>query len=329
MSAAAGERPRVAGPELEWAAIDGVLATLNARGLHDPDRVGEVVALATGVAERLELDEALRADVAKLAALHDVGLIGILDAIVDKPSPLTAEERILLCRHPLIASSMLSSLGDLARLAPYLLHEHEQWDGAGYPDGLTGEEIPLPSRILLACNAYVAMLRPRPDRPALGEETAAAVLARNAGTQFCPRTVRALLDVAHAEPAPAPAPRARRSAPLRRRLGLRGFLAAAVLGAAAGLLWALPVADVGTRCPSGTGHGYCVLQKAWMPALIEVLACILVAVALATLIFVTFPRWRRGELRRHRSPWPDRSDRLLTAASWTLTFDDAHDRRPK
>ncbi len=180
---------------LEWAAIRGLLAALTARGLHDPARRARAGALALLVADGLGLHDAERDDIAELSALHDVGLIGVPDHVVHKPGPLERHERAQLCEHPVIGARIVGSLGGLARLAPLVEHEHEQWDGLGYPHGLAGEDIPLACRVVLACDAYVAMLHPRPDRPALEERVAREVLRRNAGSQFCPRTVEVLLGV--------------------------------------------------------------------------------------------------------------------------------------
>jgi HD-GYP domain-containing protein (c-di-GMP phosphodiesterase class II) len=101
----------------------------------------------------------------------------------------------LVRRHPEVGERTVASVGSLAHLAPAVRAEHERWDGKGYPDGLSGEEIPLASWIVLACDAYHAMTSDRPYREAMGREAAMEELERNAGAQFCPRTVAALLGV--------------------------------------------------------------------------------------------------------------------------------------
>jgi anti-anti-sigma factor len=100
-----------------------------------------------------------------------------------------------------IGERIVSAVPSLAHLAAAVRAEHERWDGNGYPDGLAGREIPVASRICLACDAYHAMVSDRPYRRALGEEIAREELERHAGTQFCPATVRALLDVVARRPA--------------------------------------------------------------------------------------------------------------------------------
>ena len=90
---------------------------------------------------------------------------------------------------------MIAAIPGLRHLAPMVRAEHERWDGKGYPDGVAGEQIPLASRITLACDAYHAMTSDRPYRRALGKEKARAEIADGLGSQFCPAAGRALLAV--------------------------------------------------------------------------------------------------------------------------------------
>jgi len=129
-----------------------------------------------------------------LAALfHNVGTVGVPAALLAHPGELHEEERAILREHPLIGERMLRTLPLLRDAAPIVRHEHERWDGAGYPDGLAGAEIPLASRILLACDVFVAMTSPRPWRPPRSAGAARAELRRVAGAQLDPRVVDALL----------------------------------------------------------------------------------------------------------------------------------------
>jgi HD-GYP domain-containing protein (c-di-GMP phosphodiesterase class II) len=152
------------------------------------------VALARGVAERLGLTDAAVAEVEAVALLHDVGKIGMPDSILRKPGKLDEREWAVVREHPLIGERILRQVPGLDRVARGVRHEHERWDGAGYPDGLTREAIPLPSRITLVCDAYHAMTSDRPYREKMSHESAAAELRGGAGTQFDPAVVRALLD---------------------------------------------------------------------------------------------------------------------------------------
>ena len=167
-------------------------------GLHSQD----VVSLVVGVADRLGLDARTRRDAELAALLHDVGKVHVPNEIINKPGPLTAEERAVVEQHTIDGQAMLEKVGGLLGNVGLLVRScHERWDGAGYPDGLAGEEIPVVSRIVCACDAYSAMTTDRPYRRALGREEAFAELRRCAGTQFDPAVVDALLEVAVARPA--------------------------------------------------------------------------------------------------------------------------------
>jgi diguanylate cyclase (GGDEF)-like protein len=129
-----------------------------------------------------------------LAALfHDVGTVGVPAGLMAKPGRLTDQELAMVHDHPIIGERMLRPLPRLHRAASVVRHEHERFDGRGYPDGLSGEEIPLTSRALLACDAYVAMTSARPFRPAMGYAEALAELRQAAGSQLDPEIVAALL----------------------------------------------------------------------------------------------------------------------------------------
>ncbi len=104
--------------------------------------------------------------------LHDVGKLGIGDAILNKPQALNDAEWELMRMHTIIGEEIVASTKGLAHLAPFIRAEHERWDGKGYPDGLKGEEIPLASRIILVCDTFHAMTSDRPYRKALSVEAA-------------------------------------------------------------------------------------------------------------------------------------------------------------
>jgi diguanylate cyclase (GGDEF)-like protein len=157
-------------------------------GSHS-ERVGE---LAAKVAKRRGLD-AEQVELTRLAgSLHDLGKLAIPEEILRKPGTLTDSERLVLERHPQIGFRMLDSLG-VDPVADLVLHHHERWDGAGYPDGLRGEEIPLGARIIFVTDAYDAMTSDRIYRPKLSSQAALAELERCAGTQFDPGIVAAFV----------------------------------------------------------------------------------------------------------------------------------------
>jgi HD-GYP domain-containing protein (c-di-GMP phosphodiesterase class II) len=133
--------------------------------------------------------------------LHDVGKIGVPDAILNKPAALTDAEYEQMKRHSVLGAEIDAAAG-LPREARWIRHHHERYDGSGYPDRLAGKDIPLQSRIILTADAFEAMTSNRPYRDAPGREFAIAELKRHAGTQFDPRIVQALCRAL--EPSPDP-----------------------------------------------------------------------------------------------------------------------------
>ncbi|HEU0012795.1 MAG TPA: HD domain-containing phosphohydrolase [Longimicrobium sp.] len=147
------------------------------------------------VAERLELADYDSALVCYAALLHDVGKIGVSDGVLHKPGPLLPEEMELMRAHVRVGHDLLCTIPALRAVADVVLHHHEWYDGAGYPDGLRGEQIPMPARIVAAVDAYCAMVTRRSYKEAYTREHARAELLRCAGTQFDPDVVQALLAV--------------------------------------------------------------------------------------------------------------------------------------
>ena len=141
-------------------------------------------------------------DVRYGAAFHDIGKIAVPEAVLNKPGPLTDTERAQVERHVLVGEQILAPVDFLSRVRTIVRHGHERWDGTGYPDRLVGEEIPLGSRIVLACDALDAMTSDRPYREALPRKAARAELRLHAGSQFDPRVVDALLEVLERREAP-------------------------------------------------------------------------------------------------------------------------------
>ena len=134
------------------------------------------------------------------ALLHDLGKLGVADAILEKPGPLTEEEWVVVKRHSEIGAQMIEPLESLSGAVPVVRHHHERPDGTGYPDGLEGEQIPLAARIVAVADAYDVMLRGRlyrPKRLRAKSSPAEALeeLEREAGSQFDPRVVEALRRV--------------------------------------------------------------------------------------------------------------------------------------
>jgi HD-GYP domain-containing protein (c-di-GMP phosphodiesterase class II) len=190
--AAAAETQRLAVAAGNVAAL---VAALQARDGYTEEHSRAVVDLSVAVGREIGLAAGELAELETVALLHDIGKIGVADAVLRKPGRLTAEEEAEMRRHPEIGARIVGSMPGLAALAPAIRAEHERWDGGGYPDGLRGDQIPLASRIVLVCDAYHAMTSDRPYRRSLRAEDARAELRRNAGTQFCPTTIEAALAV--------------------------------------------------------------------------------------------------------------------------------------
>jgi len=158
-------------------------------GSHS-QRVGEYSAR---IARRLGADEPA-VELTRLAGnLHDLGKLAIPEDVLRKPNDLSEVERLMLERHPQIGYRMLESLG-VQPVADWVLHHHERWDGAGYPNRLAGDQIPLGARIIFVADAYDAMTSERAYQPAIPQREALAELERCAGTQFDPAVVKALAE---------------------------------------------------------------------------------------------------------------------------------------
>jgi HD-GYP domain-containing protein (c-di-GMP phosphodiesterase class II) len=165
-----------------------------------------VVELARGVAQELGMDKYELQELEFAALLHDVGKIAIPKEILHKPAKLTESEFEVMKTHTIEGQFMLDRIGGLlGRVGEIVRSCHERWDGKGYPDGLMGEAIPLAARIVFVCDAYNAMTTTRPYRAAMPHEQAVAELVSNAGTQFDPAVVAAMLRVLETGPAEVPA----------------------------------------------------------------------------------------------------------------------------
>jgi hypothetical protein len=166
-----------------------VAARDNETGAHSE----ALVALAQGAGERLRLTPQELTELAAVARLHDVGKIAVPDRILRKPGGLDPDEREIMTRHTLWGEEILEQVPGLERIAKMVRSAHERWDGGGYPDGLSGDGIPLLSRVVFACDAYQAMTSDRPYRAALAPNVAVDELRAGAGGQFDPAVVDALL----------------------------------------------------------------------------------------------------------------------------------------
>jgi HD domain/MASE9 len=181
--------------------IAALSRSMEAKDLYTGGHTERVAAVAVGLGRRLGFrDEELEA-IEIGALLHDIGKIGIPGHVLRKPGKLTADEWELIRTHPVISDYILSELDLHPFVRQCARSSHERIDGAGYPDGLSGEEIPLPARIVLVADALDALTSTRPYRPARPMLGALAEIRVHTGTQFCPRVVDALEELWRKEPA--------------------------------------------------------------------------------------------------------------------------------
>lgn len=178
------------------ATLHALSAALDARDRETEGHSQRVRAYALMLADEMGIsDRETREAIEWGALLHDVGKIGIPDAILHKPARLTDEEWMLMRQHPRIGHDMLSDIPFLEPALPVVLYHHERWDGAGYPTGTAGEEIPLPARIFSVADTLDAITSSRPYRAAQSLEAARDEIRRNRGTQFDPAVVDAFAAI--------------------------------------------------------------------------------------------------------------------------------------
>jgi diguanylate cyclase (GGDEF)-like protein/putative nucleotidyltransferase with HDIG domain len=173
--------------------IAALTSALQERDRYTGEHSESVVEMAARVAQAMGLDAEEVSRVRTAALLHDIGKVGIPDEILHKPRPLDEREWELMRQHPVIGERILRAIPGLGGVARIVRHEHERWDGEGYPDGLAGKETPIGSRIILACDAYHAMTSDRPYRKAMTHTEAIQELSSSAGTQLDPEVVQALV----------------------------------------------------------------------------------------------------------------------------------------
>ncbi len=182
--------------QLRQSYLDTITAVANAIEARDPYTRGHtdrVTTLSKAIAQEMGWDEEQLPSLEVGALLHDVGKIGVADAILLKPGPLSEAEYAEIKTHPDVGKRVLRGISYLESAIPGVLHHHERYDGRGYPDQLSGSEIPLAGRILAVADAFDAMTSERPYRRAMSPQAAIAELEREAGAQFDPEVVAAFM----------------------------------------------------------------------------------------------------------------------------------------
>jgi putative nucleotidyltransferase with HDIG domain len=175
--------------------VQALATSLEAKDNYTSGHSQRVTRYAMLIAHRLGLGQKDLENLRYASQLHDIGKIGITERILNKPDKLTDWEFAAIKDHPVIGERIINSLDFLDVVRDIIRHHHERWDGAGYPDNLAKEDIPLLARIMSIADSYDAMTTARPYRAALAPEAAAAEIKRCSGTQFDPRLVDVFLDV--------------------------------------------------------------------------------------------------------------------------------------
>lgn len=176
-----------------------LLRAMRAKQPELDEHSNKVADLATKVACRLGVVGETLEEISRAAQLHDIGKVAIPDEILNRPGALNQTDWQCIRNHTILGESILDGAPALRGVARLVRASHERWDGAGYPDNLSGEEIPLGARIVSVCDAYEAMTSERAYRAAVAHETACQELLRCAGKQFDPEVVSAFLTLTHAD----------------------------------------------------------------------------------------------------------------------------------
>jgi len=175
--------------------MKALVTALEARDEYTKGHTVRVSAMALRLGRFMGLTEAALRDLDIAANLHDIGKIGVRDAVLLKPGPLTDEEYAKIQEHAVIGAEILRPIASLAAVARLIMYHHERWDGEGYPTCLRGEDIPLGARIIAVADAFDAMTSDRPYRRGMPSQTALDIIAQEMGKQFCPTCARAFLDM--------------------------------------------------------------------------------------------------------------------------------------
>ncbi len=174
--------------------IRALASTVDAKDHYTLGHSQKVSEYSHMIAEELKLPERDREAVKYAGLLHDIGKIALSDEIIKKPSRLTENEFEMVRKHPIVGAKIIKEIDSLAPIVPIVLHHHERFDGKGYPDGLSGEQIPIGARIVFLADAYDTMVSARAYRDMIPPELAISELRKNAGTQFDPKVVDAFIE---------------------------------------------------------------------------------------------------------------------------------------
>ena len=185
--------------DLFMSAISSLAAAIDARDPYTRGHSERVTAYSLAIADEMEVDSEDREVVHLAGLLHDVGKIGIDDSVLRKPTQLTDEEFVIIKQHPEKGASIMSPIKQLKDVIPSMRHHHERYDGNGYPDGIGGERIPLPARIITVADTFDAMTSDRPYQVGIPDEEVVEKIASWAGSRYDPKVCEAFAQAYRAE----------------------------------------------------------------------------------------------------------------------------------
>jgi putative nucleotidyltransferase with HDIG domain len=178
---------------LFMSAIASLAAAIDERDPYTRGHSERVTEYSLAISDEMSLDSKEREVVHIAALLHDIGKIGIDDGILRKPSGLNKSEYMIIKKHPGKGANIMSPIKQLKKIIPSMRHHHERYDGEGYPDGIKGEKIPLPARIIAVSDTFDAMTSDRPYQVAMDDEEVVALIQSWAGTRFDPQVCNAFV----------------------------------------------------------------------------------------------------------------------------------------
>ncbi len=167
--------------------VQSLADAIDAKDTYTNGHSGRVAAYSREIAKRAGYSESAQSDIYMMGLLHDVGKIGVPDAVINKPAKLTEEEFSVIKNHPVMGARILKNIKEMPKLAVGARWHHERYGGGGYPDGLSGEDIPEEARIIAVADAYDAMTSRRSYRDILLQERVREEIENGKGTQFDPR----------------------------------------------------------------------------------------------------------------------------------------------
>jgi putative nucleotidyltransferase with HDIG domain len=173
--------------------VDALTKAVDARDPYTALHSHRVAEISEMLAREMGFDEDFALWVHIAGHLHDIGKIGIRDSILSKPGKLTPEEMDEIKSHPKMGADIISNVTGLKPIVTTILHHHERWDGKGYPQGLSGEEISPGARVIAVADSLDAMLSERPYRPSMTLSSALSEIQSLSGTKYDPKVVEALM----------------------------------------------------------------------------------------------------------------------------------------